>query len=383
MSRPATPPAPRVTQLASGDLWAGAEAQLFALVTALRDGGEADVDVVLLNEGMLADRLRAEGIAVTVFDERRHGLRELATKVRAHCRARGTQVLHTHRYKENVIGSAVRVMDPAIRTLRTVHGATEHPPRGLALKRRVQRAADWACARFVQWPTVAVSEPLGAQLRRELPASRVRVVENGLRIAESERRAMTPVALPDVGGRRRVGFFGRMAPVKRVDLILEIAARLEERAPGAFAFLLFGEGPLQRPLQEEATRRGLAGHVRFLGFTSEVAAHLRKMDAMLMTSDHEGLPMIVLEAMALGVPVVSHAVGAIPSLLDDGRAGTLIGTQDPEAYVEALLALRDAPAETARRTAAAAARVRERYSAERTAADYAAIYREMVATART
>lgn len=378
MSQPAASPILRVTQLASGDLWAGAEAQLFALATALRDGGAADVDVVLLNEGILAERLRAEGLAVTVFDERRHRLRALAMAVRAHCRARGTQVLHTHRYKENVIGSAVRLMDPSVRTLRTVHGATEHPPRGLALKRRVQRAADWACARFVQWPVVAVSEPLAAQLRRELPAARVRVVENGLRVAESERRATAPVTQPDVGGRRRVGFFGRMAPVKRVDLILEIAARLEARAPGAFAFLLFGEGPLLPSLREEAARRGLSGYVHFMGFTSEVAAHLRAMDAMLMTSDHEGLPMIVLEAMALGVPVVSHAVGAIPALLDEGRAGTLLATQEPDAYVEALLALRDARAETAQRTAAAAARVRARYSAERTAAEYVAVYREMV-----
>ena len=382
MSQPASPQPVRVTQLASGDLWAGAEAQLFALVTALRDGGEIDVDVILLNEGMLADRLRTEGITVTVFDERRHRLGQLAMRVLAHCRARGTRVLHTHRYKENVIGSAVRLMDPAVRTLRTVHGATEHPPRGLALKRRVQRAADWACARFVQWPVVAVSEPLAALLRRELPASRVRVVENGLRVAETERRATAAVALPAVGARTRVGFFGRMAPVKRVDLILEIAARLEARAPGAFAFLLFGDGPLLASLREEATRRGLSGHVHFMGFTSEVAANLRAMDAMLMTSDHEGLPMIVLEAMALGVPVVSHAVGAIPALLDEGRAGTLLATQEPDAYVEALLALRDAPAETAQRTTAAAARVRERYSAERTAADYAAIYREMAGTAR-
>ena len=97
-----------------------------------------------------------------------------------------------------------------------------------------------------------------------------------------------------------------------------------------------------------------------------------------MTSDHEGLPMIVLEAMALRVPVVSHAVGAIPALLDEGRAGTLLPTQSPESFARAIAeSLRD-PVATADRTTLARRRLVARYSADRTAADYAAIYHEML-----
>jgi glycosyltransferase involved in cell wall biosynthesis len=287
-------------------------------------------------------------------------------------------VLHTHRYKENVIGSAVRLMRHSMRTLRTVHGSPEFSPKGLALKRRLQRFVDRMCARFVQWPVVSVSHPLAEQFRRIVPPSRVRVVENGLLVADTERRAATPVTLQPDGRRVRIGFFGRLVTVKRVDVILRVARLLETQAPGVHAIYVFGEGPLRAELEAEAHRLGISAAVRFMGFTEEVAANLKAMDFLLLTSDHEGLPMIVLEAMALGVPVVSHAVGAIPALLEEGRAGTLLTTQSPEAFARAITELLGDQVATAERTARARHRLVTRYSADRAAAEYAAIYREML-----
>jgi glycosyltransferase involved in cell wall biosynthesis len=259
-----------------------------------------------------------------------------------------------------------------------VHGATEFPSEGLDLKRRLQQLADGICARFLQWPVVAVSHPLAEQLRRAVPPSRVRVVENGLRVAETERRAATPVALPADGRRFRIGFFGRLVPVKRVDVVLRVARSLETQSPGVHAFFVVGEGPLRAELEAEAQRLGISAAVRFMGFTQEVAANLKAMDLLLLTSDHEGLPMIVLEAMALRVPVVSHAVGAIPALLEEGRAGTLLTTQSPEAFARAITELLGDQVATAERTARARHRLVTRYSADRAAAEYAAIYREML-----
>lgn len=291
-------------------------------------------------------------------------------------------MLHTHRYKENVIGSAVRLMSRSTRTLRTVHGGAESFPEGLALARRLQQFVDRICARFVQWPVVSVSYPLAEQLRSWVPRSRVRVVENGLLVAEAERRAATPVVLPTEERRFRIGFFGRLVAVKRVDLILQAACLLETESPGEYAFCIFGDGPLREALEAEAERLGITAAVRFMGFTQDVAAHLKAMDLLVLTSDHEGLPMIVLEAMTMRVPVVSHAVGAIPALLDEGRAGTLLTTQAPEAFARAIAASLADPMATAERTARARQRVIARYSAERTAAEYAAIYHEMLGERR-
>jgi glycosyltransferase involved in cell wall biosynthesis len=183
-------------------------------------------------------------------------------------------------------------------------------------------------------------------------------------------------ALP---GRRefRIGFFGRLTPVKRVDVILEIAALAEQKAPGQFGFYIFGEGPLRSELEERARRLKLDDTVHFMGFVSEPAAWLAAMNALLITSDHEGLPMIVLEAMGLEVPVISHAVGAIPDVLGGGALGTLVPDQEPSRYADAVIALRGSPALARDRTARAFRHAAACYSAEHTVQEYLSIYQEM------
>ena len=138
-----------------------------------------------------------------VFDERLYSVPALIANVRRHCVRHGTQVLHTHGYKENVIGSAVRLTRHSLRTLRTEHGAAEPPPGGLSLKGRMQKLVDRICAHCIQWPVVTVSHPLAEQWGRWVPPSRVRVVENGVLVAETERRAATPVTLQSDGRRRQ------------------------------------------------------------------------------------------------------------------------------------------------------------------------------------
>ena len=219
---------------------------------------------------------------------------------------------------------------------------------------------------------------------RSLPVRRLRVVANGVDLDSLQQAAARPpAALP--GGDRpfRVAFFGRLTPVKRIDVIVEMAAVLEREAPGQFGVYLFGEGPLRSELEQQVQKLGLEAVVHFMGFTSQPASWLRSMHALLLTSDHEGLPMIVLEAMALGVPVISHAVGAIPEVLGGGTLGTLVENQEPARYARAVIALRDAP-EAARAQAGRAARkVGSRYSAEHTVREYISIYQELLSnTAR-
>jgi glycosyltransferase involved in cell wall biosynthesis len=157
---------------------------------------------------------------------------------------------------------------------------------------------------------------------------------------------------------------------------------LKREAPEQFGVYLFGEGPLRSKLERQVRSLELEDAVHFMGFTSQPAPWLRSMHALLLTSDHEGLPMIVLEAMALGVPVISHAVGAIPEVLGDGTRGTLVETQEPALYARAAIALRDAP-ECARAQAARAAQeVASRYSAEHSVREYVSIYRELQRTIR-
>jgi glycosyltransferase involved in cell wall biosynthesis len=367
----------RITHLASGDLWAGAENQLHNMVLALHRASDVDIDVILLNEGLLADRLRQAGVPVTVFLENELGALQLLARIRRHLSARGTHILHTHRYKENVLGAFAARTTSGTRSTRTLHGAPEFSARIWQPRQKVPQLLDWLTARFMQFPIICVSSELRDRCAQSLPSRRLRVVPNGVDFEALHRAAAQPTeALP---GRRefRIGFFGRLTSVKRVDVILEVAALLEQKAPGQFGVYLFGEGPLRSELEERARRLKLDETVHFMGFVSEPAAWLAKMNALLITSDHEGLPMIVLEAMGLGVPVIAHAVGAIPDVLGGGALGTLVPNQEPSRYVDAAIALRGSPELTRAQTSRASQHVVGHYSAEHTVQQYISIYQEL------
>jgi glycosyltransferase involved in cell wall biosynthesis len=371
------PPAMRITHLASGDLWAGAENQLHNMVLAMHRTSGVDIDVILLNEGLLADRLRQGGVPVTVFLESQLGAARLFASIRRHLSARRTHILHTHRYKENVLGAFAAMLARGTRSTRTLHGAPEFSASIWQPRQKVPQLLDWLVARFVQFPIVCVSSELRDRCAESLPSRRLRVVPNGVDFDALRQAAARPTdALP---GRRefRIGFFGRLTPVKRVDVILEIAALAEQKAPGQFGFYIFGEGPLRSELEERARRLKLDDTVHFMGFVSEPAAWLAAMNALLITSDHEGLPMIVLEAMGLEVPVISHAVGAIPDVLGGGALGTLVPDQEPSRYADAVIALRGSPALARDRTARAFRHAAACYSAEHTVQEYLSIYQEM------
>lgn len=367
-----------MTHLGSGDLWAGAENQLYNLVLALHRRDDVDVDVILLNEGLLAERLRHAGVTVTVFHENRFSALGLLARIRRHLVTRRPDILHTHRYKENVIGAFAAALTFTTRSTRTLHGAPEFNAPIWKVRKSVPQWLDWFTARFMQFPIVCVSAELRDRCAGSLPTGRLRVVPNGVDL-EALTRAASEEAVDLPGDKRsfRLGFFGRLTPVKRIDVILELAALLKREAPHQFGVYLFGEGPLRSELERKVRKLELEEVVHFMGFTSQPASWLRKMDALLLTSDHEGLPMIVLESMALGVPVISHAVGAIPEVLGGGTLGTLVESQEPALYARAAIALRDAPEFARAQAARAAQEVATRYSAAHSVREYVSIYREL------
>ena len=120
-----------VLHLASGDRWAGAEVQLFTLLSQLRQNDGVQPRAVLLNEGELAQRLRAIDVPVDVLDESRLSSGAIARELIALLRKYRPHILHTHRQKENILGSIANAVSVRARSVRTVHGAEENPPRTL------------------------------------------------------------------------------------------------------------------------------------------------------------------------------------------------------------------------------------------------------------
>jgi glycosyltransferase involved in cell wall biosynthesis len=166
-------------------------------------------------------------------------------------------------------------------------------------------------------------------------------------------------------------------PVKRVDLFLETAALLNQEQPGRFRFVVVGDGPLLGDMHALASRLGIAAYVDFLGFQANSLSILAQMDCLALTSDHEGLPMVVLEALALGLHIVAHAVGGLPEVLD-GIAGQRLVTQHtPQGYAKAITELaaeKPSPEPSARRECL----LPERFEISRTAQAYAQLYGDLL-----
>lgn len=324
-----------VTHIASGDLWAGAEVQLFELARELRKYPDIVIDVVLLNDGELAQRLRNSDIPVTVIDEKGHSTPSLLLSLWQHLHAKPPRIVHTHRFKENIMGAIAALCISAAKSVRTVHGAPEHA--GGGIKNRVVRWIDTSVGRLAQERIIAVSDGLANWLTPRFGKHRVTCIPNGISVEGVRDAAAAPTV--DLGPGFHVGFIGRLVPVKRVDLILQIAVGAARRHPDRYRFHIIGDGPLANTLQAQADSLGLRSTCRFLGFQRNCLPLLKQMDVLLLTSDHEGLPMVALEALALGVPVVSHAVGGLVDLLRDPSNGALIKEQNPEAYLDAIDAL--------------------------------------------
>lgn len=329
----------RALHIASGDLWAGAEVQLFTLAKELQSIPDITVEVLLLNHGKLEQELRAIGIHVTVIDETQLNGIKILFRLISHLHTSSPDIIHTHRLKENILGSIAAYICGNIPSLRTVHGA---PERSLLWRQPVKIFLywlDWFCGRFIQKKIISVSENLTELLVNRFPPEKINTIENGVDLKTINKYAEKTNATSEIiqNDCFKVGIVGRLVPIKRVDIFIRTARYILDYYPEyTVEFHIYGDGPLRNELVQLSHKLNTDSIVYFEGHCNNILEELGTIDALLMTSDHEGLPMILLEAMATKTAVISHAVGGIPNLLNHGTCGTLISENTPSHYAEAI-----------------------------------------------
>lgn len=367
----------RILHVASGDLWAGAEMQAYTLLSQLGRLPDTEVAAVLMNAGMLADKLRSAGVPVYVFDEQKIVSLALVIRLCEVLRTWRPDVVHTHRQKENILASLANRACHNVPSVRTVHGAGEHmgAPGLRGARQRVLTSLDRWCGRTLQQRIIAVTRELGERLSRDFPAERIVVIENGVDFEALDQQrgiAQFRLAEPDA---IHIGIAGRLVAVKRVDIFLESASLLHHGDFGRkWRFHVFGDGPLSLNLAARARGLRLDDSVTFHGHRDDIATCLASLDALVMCSDHEGMPMVALEASALGVPIVAHAVGG---LLEVVPSEFQITRHEPQGYKEGVeRALRADGRSIAKRHAVA---IRARFSAQHNATRVRDLYEQVLA----
>jgi glycosyltransferase involved in cell wall biosynthesis len=225
---------------------------------------------------------------------------------------------------------------------------------------------------------ICVSEGARASfLAAGVPPHKLGVVRNGIR--------PNRIAPDRPGIRARLGLspadrivltVGRFTEQKGHRLLVEAMPAILE-AGEDIHFVWVGRGPLEHELRRLVRRRGLGGWVHFVGQRSDVLELMAAADVFVLPSSFEGLPLVVLEAMAAGLPVVGTFVCGIAEAVEDERTGRLV-ERDSSQLARGVLDILNDPQQAARLGAAGRQRVLQEFSAARMARDMMAIYREMV-----
>lgn len=300
----------------------------------------------------LAPVLTACGVDVHLTAVPGRGYAVERRRTRDLCRRLGIDVVHTHGYRPDVV-DAPAARDARVPVVSTVHGFT-----GGGWKNTVY---EWLQVRSLRRMdrVVAVSRPLVDLLaRRGVPAERLRLVPNAFEppvppLPRSEARAA--LGLED-GPHPTVGWIGRLSREKGPDVLVDAALATGSDGP---RWIVVGDGPEREACERAASEGGAP--VRFAGLVPDAGRLVRAFDAVVLSSRTEGTPIVALEAMAAGVPVVATAVGGVPDLLGDG-AGVLVPPERPDALAAAVVDLLGDPAAAARVAAAGRSRVGERYA---------------------
>lgn len=180
-----------------------------------------------------------------------------------------------------------------------------------------------------------VADDLAVQLR--LPRDRIRVIYNPVIDREFEARAMEP--LPDFwpkGPEPVILFAGRLVPQKRLDVLLDAFAVVLDHQPAHL--IIAGKGPRRDWVESEITRRDWAHCVTLAGFVSNVLPLVRSSDLLVLSSDHEGLGNVLIEALAVGTQIVSTDCPSGPrEILANGMYGQLVPISDAQTLGHAIL----------------------------------------------
>ena len=328
----------KIMHIASGDLWGGAESQLFTLAKQLYSTSGLELTIVLLNHGKLEQLLKEEGISIIVLDESKNNTFKLIFALYKHIKRINPDVVHTHRTKENIIGSISCLLSGKRISVRTTHGESEHKLTLYQFWKSFYNHLDNFCFYYLQKANIAVSDDLAYKLKKSSKArDKIVCIENGVDYKEiiSTSASSTP-KFPGTPNKINICIICRLVPVKRVDIFIKIAIKSNELHPNKFNFYIIGDGPLYSPLSELITNNNAVDYIHMLGFIENVYSYLKQMQLLCITSDHEGLPMNLLEALALHVPVLSNNLTSINKVLGNGAYGYLVDNQNIDTYLQIL-----------------------------------------------
>jgi glycosyltransferase involved in cell wall biosynthesis len=387
----------------SGGLY-GAEVMLLNLVAEQVKLGLEPVIASIGEKGIDEKPLEAEaeqrGLAVRKFRMRPGPNLFGAFKVLRYAWRGGFDLLHSHGYKGNILFGLLPRFFRKISMVSTLHGYTYI---GGFSRMGLYEWLDSLSLRFMD-AVVLVDQTMRSHPKlKKLSGVEFRVINNGIPVLPDSapsnvhtftRSGTEAASVEKVGGSEggewsvsakivefcqrgfTIGAVGRLSPEKGFDHLMDAIAALIAEGRN-IQLVIMGEGESRKDLENQSAALGLGDRLLMPGYVPNAKSFLSRLWLFAMPSLTEGLPMVLLEAMAAGVPIVARRVGGIPAMLGQGRAGILVPPLDVVALKEGIRAVMDHPVAARQRAAAAAEHVRTAYSSRAMAERYLDVYRQV------
>lgn len=346
----------------------GAERLVVALMEAT-DKERFEVAAVSLypeSGTILEKEIKEKGLQVYFLNKHRGLDLRMITRLYRLIRAFRPDVVHTHLYVLRYTLLPTLFCRIAVR-VHTVHNVAQREVD------RVGKLLHWIAFRLGNVVPVSISREVANTVRAVYGRGiHTPVIYNGIPTTRFVSSAGRDIAKKNVV----LLHIGRFAPQKNHLLLIEAFARAVKEYP-TMQLWLVGDGPLRPAVEKALVEMGLKKKVLFLGIRDDVPELLAASNALVLSSNYEGVPLTVLEAMAAGKPVIVTAVGGVPELVEDGVTGILVPPRDPEALAQAILRLAKDADLCQRMGKAAQQRALERFDIVRTAREYEALYLEL------
>lgn len=301
----------------------------------------------------------------------------LIFRIRGYAEKNHIRLLHCHGYKSNFYGLFARPKNVPI-------VATNHNWLASHWKLRAYRRFDSLVIRYFT-RIIAVSEGVRKEmLRYGVPQEKIRVIDNGIDLTRFGDTASPTAIREEFGikeGVRVIGTVGNLGPEKGHVYMLQAARGIVNRVEPV-KFIFVGDGRMRAYLEQEASELGIGDNVIFAGFRTDIPSLLSAMDIFVLPSVTEGLPMVLLEAMAAKKAVVATRVGAISKVVDN-ESGILVEPRDVAGLQKAILSLLTNGEKRDRYASAGHDTVRTHFSSERMSLEYIALYNELLGDARS
>ena len=354
------------------DLAIGGLQQVVVNLCKSIDRSRFDISVLCLRGlGEFADNLKQLGIKVFLLEQKATGTDYFSfLKVAKLLRQEKVQVIHTHNTQPFLDGTIAALLSRVNKVIHTDHARVFPDKWRYMIAERI--------ASLFAYKVVAVSEQTAQNLIRyeKISPKKIAVISNGIDSKTFDIIIDKKVKREQLGienGGPIIGICARLCEVKGITYILKSIVEIVKVFPNV-VLAIAGNGPLETNLKIEVVELGVQKNVIFLGPRSDIPELLKLFDCYVMASLSEGLPMILLEAMAAKCPIVSTNVGGIPDLLKHNQSALLVPPKDPQLLATALINLlsnsfkKEAIAENAYRV------FFKNYTADSMAKQYEALY---------